>query len=251
LERAGSHPQRQRRAARRALRTTPEGPKEANHGRDLNHRPNPDSAGPHRDAATVTDAGGVADSAAIADPRGIAGSRRIATDGDGEMKISAGVRERTSGSAVPAGAADVGEQGAPSAEGAGLPFAGYDGLGERQLRQGLSDHTQSELEAVDNYERSHKSREAVFTKLRYLRGSEPLPDYDALGAAELAALEDADLQTIKKVRGYERKFRGRPRVLDEVVRIQRARRAAEPSRLVAAYRPASAGSGPNSAASVT
>jgi hypothetical protein len=225
---------------------------EANHGRDPNHRPSPDSAGPHCDAATVTDAGGVGDSAAIADPRGIARSRRIATDGDGEMKISAGVRERSSGSAVPAGAADVSEQGAPSAEGAGLPFAGYDRLNERQLIQGLSDHTQSELEAVDNYERSHKSREAVFNKLRYLRGSEPLPGYDALGAEEIrAALEDADPQTIKKVRGYERKFRGRPRVLDEVVRIQRARRAAEPSRLVAAYRPASAGSGPNSAASVT
>jgi hypothetical protein len=168
------------------------------------------------------------------------------------MKISAGVRERSSGSAFPTGAAGVSEQGARSAEGAGLPFAGYDRLDERHLIQGLSDHTQSELEAVENYERSHKSREAVLNKLRYLRGSEPLPGYDALGAEEiLTALEDADLQTIKKVRGYERKFRGRPRVLEEVIRIQRARRAEEPSRIVPAYRPASARSGPNSAAAAT
>jgi len=168
------------------------------------------------------------------------------------MKISAGVRERSSGSAFPTGAAGVSEQGAPSAEGAGLPFAGYDRLDERHLIQGLSDHTQSELEAVENYERSHKGREAVFNKLRYLRGSEPLPGYDALGTEEiLAALEDADLQTIKKVRAYERKFRGRSRVLDEVVRIQRARRAAEPSRAVAGDRPASARPDPGSAARVT
>jgi hypothetical protein len=248
LEHVGSHPRRRRPAARRALRRCPEGPKEANHGRDPT---NPDSAGPHRDAATVTDAGGVADPAGIAHPRPIVGPGTITTNGDGEM-ISRGVRERSSGSAVPAGAADVGEQGAPSAAGAGLPFASYDRLDEKQLKQGLHGHSQIELAAVDSYERSHRQREAVLNKLRYLRGSEPLPGYDALGAEEiLAALEDADLETIKKVRGYERKFRGRPRVLDEVVRVQRARRAAEPARVVPAYRPASARSGPGSAARVT
>jgi hypothetical protein len=179
------------------------------------------------------------------------------TNGDGERMISGGVRERSSGSAVPAGAMDLSKQGAPSAEGASaegprLPSAGYDRLDEKQLKQGLRGHSQIELEAVDNYERTHKQREAVLSKLRYPRGREPLPGYDALGAEEiLAALEDADLQTIKKVRGYERKFRGHSRVLDEVVRIQRARRAAEPSRLVPGYRPASAGWGPSSAAGAT
>jgi hypothetical protein len=168
------------------------------------------------------------------------------------MMISRGVRERSSGRAVPAGAADVGKQGAASAAGAGLPFPGYDRLDEGQLKRGLRGHSQIELAAVDKYERSHKQREAVLNKLRYLRGSEPFPGYDALAAEEiLAALEDADLRTIKKVRGYERKFRERPRVLDEVVRIQRARRATEASRVVAAYRPASVGSGPGSAARVT
>ena len=35
---------------------TPEGPEEANYGRDSRDRPDPDSPGPNRDAATLTDA---------------------------------------------------------------------------------------------------------------------------------------------------------------------------------------------------
>ena len=163
------------------------------------------------------------------------------------MMSTGGVRERPSGSAVPAGAADVAEERAPSAEEAQLPFAGYDRLGERQLKDGLSAHSQIELEAAESYERSHKRREAVLNKLRYLRGSEPLPGYDALGVEEvLGAVANADLATIKEVRAYERRFRGRPGVLDEAVRIQRARRAAEPSRVVPAYLPASARLGASS-----
>ena len=95
---------------------------------------------------------------------------------------------------------------------------------------GLSDHSQVELEAVETYERSHESREAVLDKLRYMRGSEPLPGYDALSVEEIvAALEEADLATIKKVRGYERKFANRPDVLEEVVRVHH-RRQGEPTR---------------------
>jgi hypothetical protein len=122
-----------------------------------------------------------------------------------------------------------------------LPFAGYDRLSIRQLQDGLSTHSQVELEAAESYERSHKHREAVLNKLHYLRGSEPLPGYDALDVEEiLAALGGADPQTIKKVRSYERKFAKRPRVLDEAVRIQHAHRAAAPPRAVPAYLPASA-----------
>jgi hypothetical protein len=153
--------------------------KEANHGR------NPPS---DRDTAgALGNAAAVADPAAIADPWRLADPAAITTDGDGEMMITGGVRERSSGSAVPAGAADVAEEKATSAEEVQLPFAGYQRLGERQLIQ--------------------------------------------------------DLQAIKKVRDYERKFRGRPRFLEEVIRIQRARRAAESARVVPAYRPASARSG--------
>lgn len=114
---------------------------------------------------------------------------------------------------------------APPGDGARLPFAGYDRLDTRQLVVGLSGHTQLELEAVESYERSHKARKPVLDKMRYLRGREPLPGYDALDAREiLAAVGKADVATIKRVRAYERKFRGRPKVLHEVARVQRAHR---------------------------
>jgi hypothetical protein len=124
------------------------------------------------------------------------------------------------------------------------PFAGYDRLNVRELKRELSDRTQIELEAVESYERSHKDREAVLDKLRYLRGSEPFPGYDAMSAEEVvAALEKADLATIKRVRDYERKFANRRQVVEEVVRVHRERRATEPTIAAPAYQPASARSG--------
>jgi hypothetical protein len=130
---------------------------------------------------------------------------------------------------------------ASSAEEAQLPFAGYDRLNSRQVKDGLSDHSQIELKAVEGYERSHKSREAVLDKLRYMRGSEPIQGYDALSVEEiLAALEQGDVATIKKVRDYERKFANRPEVLDEVVRLHGERRATEPAVAAPGYQPTSA-----------
>jgi len=65
----------------------------------------------------------------------------------------------------------------------------------------------------------------VFDKLRWLRQKEPLPGYDALSSAEvMSALEKADVATIKRVRGYERKFAARREVLDEVTRLHQERR---------------------------
>ncbi len=134
-----------------------------------------------------------------------------------------------------------GDTPAGSAKEARLPFAGYDGLDHRQVMNGLSDHSQVELEAVERYERSHKDRERVLDKLRYMRGSEPLPGYDALGVEEiLAVLGEADLATIKKVRAYERKFANRPGVLEEVVRVLHRWRETHPATASPAYQPLSA-----------
>lgn len=106
--------------------------------------------------------------------------------------------------------------GDPAAE-AGVPFAGYEGLDTRQVVDGLRDHSQIELEAIEGYERSHKEREPVLDKLRWMRGSEPLPGYDALSREEIVtALSEADLDTIKGVRRYERKFANRRDVLEAV-----------------------------------
>jgi hypothetical protein len=131
-------------------------------------------------------------------------------------------------------------QGAPVAE-APLPFAGYDRLDDKQVVEGLSDHSQIELEAVESYERSHQERQQVLDKLRYMRGSEPLPGYDALSVEEIVtALEDSDLATITKVRGYERKFANRPDVLEEVARVHHRRLATRPASAAPAYQPMSA-----------
>ena len=101
-----------------------------------------------------------------------------------------------------------------------LPFAGYDRLDDREVIDGLSDHSQVELEAVESYERSHQEPRACAGQAALHARTEPLPGYDALSVEEIvAALREADLATIKKVRGYERKFANRPDVLEEVVRV--------------------------------
>ncbi len=105
------------------------------------------------------------------------------------------------------------------------PVAGYDKLKAKDLIASLSSHSQVELAEIDSYERAHQGREAVFNKLRWMRQDEPLPGYDAFSAEEaVAALDKADLAAIKRVRGYERKFRARREVLDEVDRLHRERR---------------------------
>lgn len=156
------------------------------------------------------------------------------------MTIFNSVRDRLS----PRGASpepDVEVEG--SGHDAPLPFAGYDRLNDREAVDGLSDHSQVELEAVDSYERANKNRVRVLDKLRYLRGSEPFPGYDALSVEQVStALEDADLATVKKVRGYERKFANRRDVLDDVARVQHERQAAAPAATAPAYQSASAAS---------
>jgi hypothetical protein len=158
------------------------------------------------------------------------------------MTILTVLRERLSMSASSAGRPQTpGEgQARPVAE-AALPFADYERLDAREVVRALSDHSQSELEAVEAYERSHKSREPVLDKLRYMRGAEPLPGYDALDVEEIvSALERADPAMIQRVRGYERKFANRPPVLEAVGRAHRRGLADRPAIPVPAYQPMSA-----------
>lgn len=105
------------------------------------------------------------------------------------------------------------------------PVSGYDSLKTKDLIASLSSRSQVELAEIGRYEHTHQNRVGVFDKLRWLRQDEPLPGYDALGSDEvLAALDKADLPALKRVRGYERKFRARREVLDEVGRLHRERR---------------------------
>jgi hypothetical protein len=107
-----------------------------------------------------------------------------------------------------------------------VPIAGYDRLSDREISDRLSQLSQVELAAVETYERAHGSRPAVLDKLRYMRGAEPLPGYDALTTEQIAnALADTDAETVKAIRDYERKFRGRRSVLDEAARVLPASQA--------------------------
>ena len=60
------------------------------------------------------------------------------------------------------------------------------------------------------------------------RVTEPLRDYDALDAAQIAAaVRHADVETLSLVREYELKFRRRDGVLDELARLRQAGRPSD------------------------
>jgi hypothetical protein len=101
-----------------------------------------------------------------------------------------------------------------------LPISGYERLKDKEIAGRLSQLSQAELATVETYERAHEARPVVLDKLRYMRGSEPLPGYDALTAEQIAeALAGADAELVKAVRDYERKFQHRQSVLDETARV--------------------------------
>jgi hypothetical protein len=118
---------------------------------------------------------------------------------------------------------EAGHPGSPQASSADeqqLPIARYDELDAKQVIPQLSHLSQVELAAVEAHERSHRNRPVVLNRLRWLRGSEPLPGYDALDSDQIAAaLADADAATVKAVRSYERHHRNRQDVRAEVTRV--------------------------------
>ena len=101
----------------------------------------------------------------------------------------------------------------------------YSRLNEEKAIADLHRLNQVELTAIETFERANRDREAVLNKLRYLRQTEPVPGYDELEPEAIAkALSGADTETVKAVRGYERKFRGRPAALEAVAgALHRAR----------------------------
>jgi hypothetical protein len=105
------------------------------------------------------------------------------------------------------------------------PVAGYSSLNTKEVVTSLSSHSQVELAEIESYEKAHEAREPVFDKLRWLRHDEPLSGYDALDVEGVfGALDKADLEALKRVRGYERKFGARRDVLDEIDRLYQERK---------------------------
>jgi hypothetical protein len=65
---------------------------------------------------------------------------------------------------------------------------------------------------------------------KHLRQDEPIPGYDTLEPSAMAdALSDADVDTLKAVREYERKLQRRPAALTEIARALQARREPGPA----------------------
>lgn len=68
------------------------------------------------------------------------------------------------------------------------PVGGYDGLKTREVIASLSSFSQTDLAAIERYERSHKKRTAVFGELRGLRHvSERLRKHKALSTDQVVA----------------------------------------------------------------
>jgi hypothetical protein len=131
------------------------------------------------------------------------------------MKILNVLRSRRSRGSGPGNEAET-----SSADEQQLPIPGYDRLKEKQIAAQLSQLSQLALATVESYERAHAARPVVLDKLRYMRGGEPLPGYDALTTEEIAkSLAGAEAETVKAVRDYERKFQRRQPVLDEAARL--------------------------------
>jgi|SRR5687768_8158125 hypothetical protein len=156
------------------------------------------------------------------------------------MALLDSVREFLSGRDAAAQAASR-EAPPPEAVGDGqAPFTGYEVLDDREVVAQLSEHSQTELDRVEDYERAHEDRKSVLDKLRYLRGREPMAGYDALTTEEVvAAVAGADRAAIKRIRAYERKFANRRVVLEEVGRAMHERKTSEPAEPPPGYLPMS------------
>jgi hypothetical protein len=114
---------------------------------------------------------------------------------------------------------DAGSEASPADE-QRLSIADYDQLDGTQVIPRLSHLSQVELATIEAHERSHRNRAVVLNRLRWLRGNEPVPGYDALDSDEIfRLLAHADAATLKAVRSYERHHRDRREVRAEVARL--------------------------------
>ena len=130
------------------------------------------------------------------------------------MKILDALRRRSSESAAST------DSTAETSSGGGSPIGGQDRQSVGDIGDSLSGLSQVELAEVEEHERANRARPEVLHKLRYMRGPEPVEGYDAMEPAQIKAmLADANGQTVRAVRDYERKFRNRPDVRAEAARL--------------------------------
>lgn len=95
-----------------------------------------------------------------------------------------------------------------------LPITDYDKQTASDIESRLKGFSQRELRMIDAYERKHQNRATITDKIAKLTGDEPWSGYDEQSVdAITTALNDADVETAKKVLSYERDHKGRTGVI--------------------------------------
>ena len=105
---------------------------------------------------------------------------------------------------------------APTAE--DLPIPGYDALTAEDIGGRLAGLSQSDLAAIDAYERTHGDRSTIRGRIETLRADEPWKGYDALTVEEIRAEIGEDDERAHAVRTYERAHKNRAGVMSAVER---------------------------------
>jgi uncharacterized protein (UPF0335 family) len=96
-----------------------------------------------------------------------------------------------------------------------LPIKDYDKLTADDVTSQLKGLSQRELRTVEAYERKNQNRTTIIDKIDKLTGDEPWSGYDEQGVEAITtALGKADVETAKKVKGYEAAHKGRVGVIE-------------------------------------
>lgn len=118
------------------------------------------------------------------------------------------------------------------------PIPGYDHMSVHDLLASMHTHTQAQMEAIREYEAKHKNRKAIFDKLDYMQGPEPWEGYDEMSEDQiLERLAGSEDSTVTRVRDYEHKFYGRPRILDLAMGMHRKTMDEAPPRDLPPFKP--------------
>jgi hypothetical protein len=96
-----------------------------------------------------------------------------------------------------------------------LPIKDYDKQTADDVTAKLKGFSQRELRMIGAYEAKNQNRATIIDKIAKLTGDEPWSGYDEQGVdAVTTAIANADADTARKVRSYERDHKGRAGVIE-------------------------------------
>ena len=96
-----------------------------------------------------------------------------------------------------------------------LPIKDYDKQSVEEIVGRLKGFSQRDLRTIAAYERKRKNRATIVDKIDKLTGEEPWSGYDEAGVdAVTGALANADAETARRVRTYERDHKDRVGVIE-------------------------------------